>query len=95
MNNDRENLDPFLEEMILEAMGPEAALLPAPLRAVLREALIDQVLEDPDLQSLYRAARPRAAPEQSHEQVAQDGAFANEGASKEAAPPLERKEGAA
>lgn len=61
MSDDDES-EPYLEEVINDAIGPVAALLPAAELALLRQTLRDAVKDDPDLRSLYRAARPRPVP---------------------------------
>jgi len=52
--------DPYLEDVIAEAIGPLAALLPAEELEALRRSLRDATSGDPGLSELYQAARPRA-----------------------------------
>lgn len=60
MNDDE--TEPYLEDVINEAIGPAASLLPAEELSALRGALRDAAKDDPELLALYRAARPRAVP---------------------------------
>ena len=54
--------EPYLESVIDDAIGPNAALLPTEVRLLLRRALRDAAKDDPELAALYKGARPRAAP---------------------------------
>ena len=83
--------DPFLEEMIRDAIGPLAALLPPAELAALRKALRDGATDDPALRDLYSAARPRKGRERSGVSDAHPAPEQAPGA----VVPLRRKGGAA
>ncbi len=83
--------DPFLEEVIRDAIGPLAALLPPAELAALRKALRDGATDDPALRDLYSAARPR----EERKRSGTDDAHPTPAHAKGAAVPLRRKGGAA
>lgn len=85
--------DPYLEDVLDDAIGPLAGLLPPLEQGWLREALRDAVKDDPTLAELYAAARPRVIPQRSGEEDAHP-----EAAARDAKAPVvaaKRKGGAA
>lgn len=90
--------EPYLEQLIAEAVAPLSGLLPADHLDAMRRLLRDGVEDDPDLAQLYRAARPRQAQAHTSEQPVGEGL---DGAAEDAAQepakvmPLRRSGGAA
>ncbi len=63
--NEEEEMDPFMEEIVDEAMEDYQAMLPAPYLEAMRQVLRDEIREDPAMMELLNAARPRVTPERS------------------------------
>lgn len=61
MKKHDESQDPYLEDVIEEAIGPLAALLPPEELEALKRSLRDATTDDPVLSALHDAARPRLA----------------------------------
>ena len=57
--------DPYLEDVLADALGPLAALLPPDELAAMKRALREAATKDPALAALHKAARPRVAPARS------------------------------
>lgn len=66
--------DPYLEDVIEDAIGPLADLLPPDEKEALRRALRDAATDDPALSALYEAARPRSVPSRSGDEPKVAGA---------------------
>lgn len=66
--------DPFLEEILDEAMSPYLGQLPPETLAMMRGVLREEMLADPAALRLLSAARPRAVPKQSGDVAAAGGA---------------------
>jgi hypothetical protein len=61
--------EPYLDQLIEEAVAPLSGLFSADHLATLRQVLRDSVEDDPDLAQLYQAARPRQVQARTHEQA--------------------------
>ena len=90
---DEQEDDPYLEDVLDDAMGPLMRLLPAPERERMREALREAVRDDPTLSDLYAAARPRERRPHSGETDAHPELGARDDSA--ATRPAKRKGGAA
>lgn len=62
--------DPYLEDVIQDAVGPLAALLPAEELRAMKRALRESAKNDPTLAALHKAARPRIVPARSGDEAA-------------------------
>ncbi len=85
--------EPYLEDVLADALGPFGALLPPEERRALEQALRDAATDDPTLSALHSAARPRAVLQRSAEELVD--AKAGAPGKDQAVAPLRRKGSAA